>query len=251
MSGLEDVEGVIRRLASAEQLLVMADFDGTLAPLVLHPDTARPDPVAMDALHRLSEAPGTWIAVVSGRTHRDLRRFVGDVPGIVLIGGHGAERSERVVLDAAQRGTLDRVVADLTDIAASAEGALLEVKQASAALHVRRVPADEASRLVAAALAGPGTLPGVRAIEGKEIVELSVSDADKGSAVRALRSEHPDAVALFIGDDVTDEHAFAALPLPDVTVKVGPESTAASYRLADQHAVPGFLQAIAVARLGD
>ena len=77
---------------------------------------------------------------------------------------------------------------------------------------------------------------------GKEVLELAVTDADKGTALRRLRSEIGAAAALYLGDDVTDEDGFRALEPDDVTVKVGEGDTAARFRVAD---VPG---AVAVVR---
>jgi len=75
-------------------------------------------------------------------------------------------------------------------------------------------------------------------LKGKSVLELSVSHADKGSAVTAL-GRSVDAVArIYFGDDVTDEDAFMRMRRPqDVTIKVGTGSTAARYRLDDEAAV--------------
>ena len=72
-------------------------------------------------------------------------------------------------------------------------------------------------------------------LKGKSVLELSVSHADKGSAVTAL-GRHVGAVArVYFGDDVTDEDAFMRMRRPeDVTVKVGTGSTAARYRVDDE-----------------
>ena len=104
-------------------------------------------------------------------------------------------------------------------------------------MHVREV----ADRLAAVAL-----LQDVDALAdssltkkpGKEVLELAVTDADKGTALRRLRDEVGAAGALYLGDDVTDEDGFRALAADDVTVKVGDGPTAARYRVAD---IPGAL----------
>lgn len=248
---MSDIARAIDHLGAASDLLVMTDFDGTLAALARHPDAVVADPAALAALRALAAAPRTTVAVVSGRGRTDLARFVGHLPGVELVGGHGAERGEEVIVDPEREETLCRVVAALEGIAAVDAGAFVEVKATSAALHVRAVPADRGRDLIAHAVAGPGAMDGVRVIHGKEIVELSIADVDKGAAVAALRAEHPESVAVFIGDDVTDEHAFAALSPPDVTVKVGPGQTAAGLRLDDQPAVAVFLQALADRRSAD
>jgi trehalose 6-phosphate phosphatase len=76
---------------------------------------------------------------------------------------------------------------------------------------------------------------------GKEVLELAVTDADKGTALRRLRADVGAAAAIYLGDDVTDEDGFRALEAGDVTVKVGEGATAARYHVAD---VPGAVAAL-------
>ena len=83
---------------------------------------------------------------------------------------------------------------------------------------------------------------GVRPLRGKNVVELPVLDADKGSAVLALRAELGAAAVVYAGDDVTDEHAFAVLGDGDVTVKVGPGETVATFRVPDATALVAALE---------
>ena len=49
---------------------------------------------------------------------------------------------------------------------------------------------------------------------------------------------------VFVGDDLTDEEAFAAVGAGDVTIKVGTASTIATRRLRDPAAVLEFLTAL-------
>ena len=99
-------------------------------------------------------------------------------------------------------------------------GCRLEVKPASVAVHVRQVP----DRAAAAALLEQAEALADSSLTlkpGKEVLELAVTDADKGSALRRLADELGAAASLYLGDDVTDEDAFRALGPDDVTVKIG------------------------------
>ena len=80
---------------------------------------------------------------------------------------------------------------------------------------------------------------------GKEVLELAVTDADKGSAVLRLRDDLGAAATVYLGDDRTDEDAFRALSPGDLTVKVGEGETVARYRVADPAAVLLLLEALA------
>ena len=124
-----------------------------------------------------------------------------------------------------------RVLAECGAITAGVVGVRLEVKPASVAVHVRQASREDAARVVTAVLDGPGRGDGVRVLHGKEVVELAVVDADKGRAVVALRTRAHATATLFVGDDVTDEAAFAALTSDDVGVKVGDGGTAAGFRV--------------------
>jgi trehalose 6-phosphate phosphatase len=111
-------------------------------------------------------------------------------------------------------------------------GARLEIKPASVAVHVRQVR----DRSAAAALLAQARAAGESSLTlkpGKDVLEMAMTDADKGTALRRLRGELGAAAALYLGDDVTDEDGFLALGPGDVTVKVGAGPTAARYRVPD------------------
>mgnify|MGYP002651198913 CR=1 FL=1 len=89
---------------------------------------------------------------------------------------------------------------------------------------------------------------GVRHLAGKGVHELSVLQADKGTALRALATELDADAVVYLGDDVTDEHAFAVLGEGDLGIKVGAGETAASARVDDATAVPEILATLASLR---
>jgi trehalose 6-phosphate phosphatase len=113
------------------------------------------------------------------------------------------------------------------------------------AVHVRQVQ----DRAVAAAV-----LEEVRTLvdssltlkPGKNVLEVAITDADKGTALRRLVAELDAAAAMYLGDDVTDEDAFRALRPDDLTVKIGDGATDARYRVPDPTGALAVLR-----RLGD
>ena len=68
---------------------------------------------------------------------------------------------------------------------------------------------------------GPATWPDIHVTNGKDVIELSLLATDKGAAVDALRAQASASAVLYLGDDVTDENAFAQLHGPDVGIKIG------------------------------
>jgi trehalose 6-phosphate phosphatase len=129
-------------------------------------------------------------------------------------------------------------------LVAATPGARLEVKPASVAVHVREV----ADRAAAAALldeAGRGADSSLTMKPGKEVLEIAVTDADKGSALVRLGRELGVAATIYLGDDVTDEDAFRALGPSDVTVKVGEGPTVATHRVPDVPSARVLLERLA------
>lgn len=224
------------RLAEVPVLLVASDYDGTLAPIVSDPARAVPDPESLAALERLSDLPATHAAIITGRSLKQLAALIGHV-NVHTVGSHGVEfgpQFERS-LPAEAHALRDAVAADLERIARTAPGFLVEVKPASVAFHYRNADDHAAQHALREVLAGPARRPGILTHHGKRVVELAVMEASKGQAINVLRSDlspPPDA-ALYVGDDLTDEKAFAVLePGRDVGIKVGDGETRAEFRIA-------------------
>ena len=245
-----DLLVAIDALATARRLLVASDYDGTLSPLVDDPSTAVPLAPAIDALRRLAELPDTHVALVSGRSLADLRRLSGLTGVAALVGSHGSEfETGRIEgLDDDASVLLDEVAELLGSIAADVVGARVERKPASVAFHTREVAVVVVPDAIDRVLAAAGARPGVSVKHGKDVVELTVVDTDKGSALRRLRRSFGADAVLFVGDDLTDEDAFTVLADTDVGVKVGPGPTMAGHRVADVPDVAALLAALAERR---
>ena len=247
----------LEHAAAADTLLVATDFDGVLAGFDADPMNVTPQPGTIETLRSLAALPGVHVAVVSGRDLATLRILTGitDDEPIVLIGSHGAESSSPAVREAMEAAAVtpddEVILAELrSDIEALIKehhpDAGIEHKSAAVVVHVRGLPREPAEAAIAAARRVALDHAGVKVLKGKSVLELSVSHADKGSAVTAL-GRHVGAVArVYLGDDVTDEDAFMRMTRPDdVTVKVGPGSTAARYRVDDETVVPRLLDRLA------
>ena len=136
----------------------------------------------------------------------------------------------------------------LSDFAAAHPGVLLEDKGRTLALHYRRAPqAESAARRIVGELTRDQQ-ERLRVIAGKMVLEIKPRLADKGAAVKAFLAEPPFAGRhpVFVGDDVTDEDAFAVVNrVGGYSVCVGDlPSTAARYRLPDVNAVVAWLESL-------
>lgn len=194
---------------------LFTDVDGTISPIVSAPGDARVLPLARRALERLSRHLAL-VGVVSGRPVADARQMVG-VEGAVYVGNHGLE------LWTAEGPTVLPQAAPWVPRIAEALAALrvrlrlerltFENKGASATIHYR-LAADQmrAERAILDALADLPEARGLRIEPGRMVVNiLPPLDLHKGTAVTLLARRESLRGVVYLGDDVTDTHAFQAL----------------------------------------
>ncbi|MFJ3959284.1 trehalose-phosphatase [Arthrobacter sp. NPDC090010] len=255
----KELKAAVAQLATAPQLLVALDFDGTLSPLVPHADDARPLPRSAAALKGLADLEATTTALVSGRSLHSLRAVAKPGPRTVLVGSHGAELwlgegSSGLSLDPEQQELLARVRGLLQEVASQAEGCWVEEKPAGAVLHTRQATTDDAVDAEAAARHLLERIHGVHLMAGKRVLEASVVHSSKGETLEFLRTVLGPVSVLYAGDDVTDETAFARLITdpdlehPDLGVKVGEGFTAARFRVDSPEDVATLLEHLFTAR---
>jgi trehalose-phosphatase len=230
---MSDLEAALESIATAPVLLVASDYDGTLARIVRDPAEAKPVRDAIAALRTLAGLARTHVAVISGRARGELARLADFPDGVHLVGSHGGEFDSSFG-DTLPPGAVrlrEQLFEAVTAIAAGGSGMTIERKPAGVAFHYRNADEAEAERALERILRGPGALPGVHARSGKKVVELGVIETSKGDAVASLRRRFGASAVLFLGDDTTDEDAFATLGGADVGIKVGDGQTRAGYRV--------------------
>lgn len=244
------LEEAIARLSEAPSLLVVSDFDGTLAGLGPDPLHVPVNQEALAALQALSRLPRTEVAILSGRALTELQQLCPLEPPVHRIGSHGAEpEGTEVGLTREQEETLAAVAEQLEELCRGTE-CFVEYKPFQRVLHYRPVAGTPlAATIRKQALAVDPH--GASVLDGKQIVEFSVATQTKGTWIAAeLERLDPDQ-AVFLGDDATDELGFAALNRAGFAaggVKVGPGDTQAAVRLADIDAVGEFFSQLAAAR---
>jgi trehalose 6-phosphate phosphatase len=208
------------------EFAILLDVDGTILDIAPTPDAVRATASLRQTLARLLERTAGAIALVSGRSLDSLDRIFAPLR-MPAIGGHGAEM--RPAADQAAH----RLPAALDDalrlrisaIAKAASGILVEDKGYAVALHYRQAPAQEDAIKSAIAAIRDALPPGsIEVLPGKSVVEVKAAGFDKGTALRELMTYRNFAGRrpIFIGDDTTDEAAFAAMPeFRGVPVSVG------------------------------
>lgn len=230
--------------------LLFLDYDGTLAPIVDDPARAFPQPDAPEIVRSLAARFPTYI--VTGRHLDHVAELLGErLPGIGL---HGAQRGmlgdePESMMPPEARAALD----ELRARAPEGDGIVVEPKGESFAVHYRAAPDQTAALRALRDWIGDLT-PVLVAIWGKSVVELRPAKLSKGTAVTTICAEHPGCTPVYLGDDVTDEDAFAALHALDadasyegeaVTVRVGGGETMARFALDGPDEVVAYLRGFA------
>ena len=264
---LDRAPSLIALRQATGRMLVALDFDGTLSPIVERPeDAALHDDVAAP-LRRLTERSDTVVAIVSGRGLADVRERVA-LPGLYYAGNHGFEIEgpgvDRVHPAAERaRPELESCIEGLRPALADEPGTEIEDKTWTLSVHYRRAEREGAGERVRAAVNAHCRRPGLKVTAGKKVFEVRPDvDWDKGRATEFLldvlaadegdgasgvadtsyapgtspvagTSRAPGAPglpAIFIGDDRTDEDAFAVVEQLGGGIVVGdpvPEETRA------------------------
>ena len=238
-------ERLAGQVSAAARLTLFLDFDGTLAPFRLRPDRVRLAHSTRRVLERLARHPKNTIWIISGRRSADVRLRAG-VGGIHYLGMHGWEDEDRPLrLGPAQRKHLRAARERFADQLQGLRGLWIEDKQFSFTIHYRGAPpalVRRAQGMVCNVL--DGFQPHLRRLAGNSAWEILPTIAgDKGVAVRrVLRRLGGSPLVIYVGDDGTDELAFAALPR-GLTICVAPgRDTRAKFAVRSTTEVRRFLR---------
>jgi trehalose 6-phosphate phosphatase len=230
--------------AAPAKVLLAFDYDGVLAPLVKDPSGARMRPRTRTLLERL--ARHYPIAVISGRAWKDVRGFVGDLD-VHVVGNHGFELGHPVQVPAAVLRTVRGWRRELEEALAGVPGLHFEDKRSTLAVHYGL--ARTWRRSERAVYEAANRLQGTRLIAGKKVLNVLPHDfPSKGDAVRTLLAKLRLEAALYAGDDVTDEDAFAVGAPLVFGVHVGPGASLAPWRLRTQLETDELLGLLVAAR---
>ena len=229
------VDAALDALAARGPLLVVVDFDGTLAVGARDPAVAVIEPVAQRALRALArvaaDRPGrVHVAVLTGRLVSDVASRV-RVGGVEYLGDHGLEhgtmarggRAERlhVVTDPAfdgHRHPAGILARGVRGELGSPAWLFVERKGPSVAFHVRQ--AEDVAAARAAVVAAIATVErreglldhGLAHYRGRSVVDLRPAAAGgKREAVERLLARHRPRAVVALGDELSDVDAFEAV----------------------------------------
>ncbi len=237
-SVLREWDGLSQRLRGKRPALFL-DYDGTLTPIVSRPELAVLTDERRAVLKKVASRLPT--AIISGRGRTDVERLVG-LPELAYAGSHGFDivgpggaSVGHAVADWIEP-VMERIAGEVEPKLGGIEGVVIEEKRFSVAIHYRLVDEADVARIEAIVDEAIATDARLKKAHGKKVFEVRPDlDWDKGKALlfllEALGLDGQDVVPLYIGDDVTDEDAFAVLRERGIGVLVSetPRSTVATY----------------------
>lgn len=259
----------LRRRLGAQPIALFLDYDGTLTPIVARPELAVLADNVRTELERV--AARCFVGIISGRDLADVRAMFGGDESADRSGGGATEADHLwfagshgfdVAAPDGTRTEFEEAHAHLDALGAAADdleralvdipGAWVERKRFAVATHFRQVDDARVPDVEEAVDRVLGAHEGLRKTGGKCIFELRPDVAwDKGRALWSLFEQaglaRDDDLAVFIGDDVTDEDAFVALGDDGIGLVVADEArpTDADYRLSTPDDVRAFLAELA------
>ncbi|MGK2913777.1 MAG: trehalose-phosphatase [Porticoccaceae bacterium] len=236
-------------LIKLANVALFLDVDGTILEFAPTPRAVSVPPLLRSLLKRLRDETRGAMALVSGREIAVLDELF-KLTQFPVAGLHGLERRDatghlhqHIGVGAALAPVAER----LATFARTHPGIIMEYKKITLGLHYRAAPQHGAAVNELAESLEQSLPPELVLQRGKKVIEIRPAGADKGSAVNAFMVETPfsDRQPVFIGDDLTDEHAFEVINRRQgISIKVGHGVSLAHFRLTDPKDVRRWLWAV-------
>ena len=226
----EDPE-IEKRILGKKSLFIGLDYDGTLTPIVGHPDQAELAKGTKSLLADLSGLPHTFVCIVSGRAYRDVRRKVG-VDGIIYAGNHGMEikgkglsfsvrDSKKIVKEVSE------ICRNLNQSLKGIAGVWVENKGLTASVHYRLAESKDAQKAKSIVFPMMTSYARLKLARGKKVWEIRPHvDWNEGKAISYVldaclkESWRSKSAVVYVGDDQTDEDVFRLLGQDGITTLV-------------------------------
>ena len=246
-----------KEVLNGRPIALFLDFDGTLSPIAPTPDQAILPNENRILLQKLSHHKNCVVTVISGRSIEDLKDKL-KMNNIIYVGNHGLEiHGLRIhfenLLPLNIKQSIQKINDELTHSFSPIQGVILENKELTLSLHYRLVDEKDVLPIkkVFIHICEPYRRSGEIQIRfGKKVLEVRPCIKwNKGHAVSWLLKKYaltidPSIMPIYIGDDETDEDAFAMLKDVGLTVVVGKQPSQARYYVEDCQNVTWILKEI-------
>ena len=256
MSDASQLSVAASRISAVDRLALCLDFDGTLAPVNPDPAAVSLDSKIASLLAEIAEPADTFVAIISGRSIKDIRERVG-IEVVRYAGNHGLEvgtgEDTWIHPDASEaKPELSTLLDTLASALADQDCVRIEDKGVTATIHYRDCEPTVRAAIHETVLEVADTAPRIRVTRGRAASQLRPAISwDKGAAVRELVTDWNPSLTVYIGDDYTDEAALSAvrdLPGEGLPIAVGRRPDTAAYRLDSVGEVHELLRSIRTAR---
>jgi trehalose 6-phosphate synthase/phosphatase len=247
-------EGMQAAFARAERRILFLDYDGTLREITLKPEEARPTPMILDLLARLSAVPETEVHLVSGRPRAVFAAWFAHLR-IHLCAEHGyahrAPGGSWQYEETPMLAWMPLVRERLELVAREVPGTWVEPKTCGLAWHYRLADLDYGTwraRELLAALERELANEPVEVLSGRHVIEVRASGIDKGRYARHVLAEtRAEDFVLCFGDDRTDRDMFRAMPPHAFVANVGRAVEEARFTIASPARARELLAGLAAA----
>ncbi|MFH1478790.1 MAG: trehalose-phosphatase [Candidatus Omnitrophota bacterium] len=246
---------IYSRIERSRHIFLFLDYDGTLTPIVSRPQDALLRPGVKSLLKALRKRPNISLAIISGRSLKDVKSMVG-IKGLIYAGNHGFEIDNfKTKISAPKTASIKllfkKLEAILKQRLKNIEGVKIENKIYTLSIHFRLVSPKERKIVkdIFFNVIGPFLRSkDIRATSGKMVFELRPPvEWHKGKTVEAILKSNRTSLPIYIGDDTTDEDAFKVVEGKGISIFVGPKKSRskAEYFLRDTDDVGVFLARLA------
>ncbi len=241
-------ETIVDEYRNAQRRTIFLDYDGTLVPFARHPMEARPDSELLRLLGRLSEDRKNKVVLLSGRDKNTLYEWFSAL-NVGLVAEHGIWIREKGKKDfrtirPLKNSWKEQVLPMLNTYSDRLPGSFVEEKDYSIVLHYRQSDPEHASVVLKSALENLIRFTAnidVHVLQGSKNIEVRCSGVNKGTSALRWLAKYDGDFVMAIGDDLTDEDLFKALPPESFTIKVGITQSHARYNIYDHTEVRELL----------
>lgn len=243
---------LLRDYKKAKSVLFLLDYDGTLMPGNGDVNMMPPDVDVYRIIEKLSYSPATEVFIISGRDHRIMDIWLGDLR-LNLVAEHGAYmrylHHQWRMKENVDNRWLPKALQVMKPFLTEFPGTEIEEKELSISFHLNKLRANQhntcANSLVEALQKAFEHIP-VDIFRAANTVEIRCKGADKASAVEEILRRRSYDFILAAGNDATDEDMFRMLNRKkDYSIRIGKNDSAAAFYVKDVAELKRLLEEIA------
>lgn len=222
------IEKLHKEYNLSKKRIIFLDYDGTLVPFASSPIKAKPDIELLDLLKKLTDDKRNKIVIISGRDKQILDEWFSSL-NVSIIAEHGIWIKEGRGTDWQLIKSLNNewkfeILNILSTFSDWLPGSFVEEKDFSVVLHYRQSNPEQSQFIVKNAVEYLTSLTANLDLQiwiGSKVIEVKCGGINKGIAVLNFLNKDNYDFILALGDDITDEETFKALPENAYSIKIG------------------------------